>query len=83
MQYMVVETFKAGMRSFVYERLREKGRMLPAGLRYTDSWVERDGDRCFQLMATEDRELFDTWTAQWDDLVDFEIIPVTPSSTTA
>ncbi len=34
---------------------------------------------CFQLMETENEELFEAWTAQWDDLVDFEVVPVTSS----
>lgn len=29
MKYMVIETFKPGQKSAVYERLRERGRMLP------------------------------------------------------
>lgn len=34
----------------VYRRVREAGRMLPAGLEYVDSWVEPTFARCFQLM---------------------------------
>ena len=71
---MVIETFRPGCKDRVYERFREKGRMLPEGLRYLDSWVEQDGDRCFQLMETEAPELFATWTAHWEDLVAFEIV---------
>ena len=48
--------------------------MLPDGLRYIDSWLEKDGDRCFQLMETDSPVLFDQWTASWSDLVSFEII---------
>jgi len=48
--------------------------MLPPGLVYLDSWFERDGDRCFQLMAAEDPTVFPAWTQRWDDLVAFEII---------
>ncbi len=80
MKFMVIETFKKT--SLVYERFREKGRMLPDGLTYVDSWVERDGNRCFQLMETENEKLFDGWTARWNDLVDFEIVPVTSSPAT-
>src|SRR5688572_6070273 len=50
MKYMVLETFRPGCKAAVYERFREKGRMLPDGLRYIESWVEQDGDRWFQLM---------------------------------
>ena len=82
MRFMVIETFKSGRTPLVYERFQQKGRMLPDGLTYIDSWVERDGNRCFQVMETENEKLFDEWTAKWDDLVDFEIIPVTPSPAT-
>jgi hypothetical protein len=54
--------------------------MLPPGLEYVESWVEeRRLDRCFQLMETEDPSLFDRWTAEWSDLVEFEIVPVVSS----
>jgi Protein of unknown function (DUF3303) len=81
MKYMVLETFRPGCRERVYERFREKGRMLPDGLRYIDSWVEQDGSRCFQLMETDSPELFEQWTAAWNDLVSFEIILIENSST--
>lgn len=71
---MVLETFRPGCKAGVYDRFREKGRMLPDGLRYIESWLEKDGDRCFQLMETESPALFDQWTAAWSDLVAFEII---------
>ena len=74
MKYMVLETFRPGCKAIVYERFREKGRMLPDGLRYIDSWVEKDGGRCFQLMESDSPELFEEWTAGWSDLVSFEII---------
>jgi hypothetical protein len=54
--------------------------MLPDGLRYLDSWVEENLDRCFQLMETDDAKLFKLWIACWQDLVDFEVIPVVNSA---
>ena len=71
---MVIETFAGDAKEKVYERFREKGRMLPEGLVYIDSWLEKAGDRCFQLMKTNDRALFDEWMENWKDLVTFEII---------
>jgi hypothetical protein len=76
MKYMIIETFAAGCKARVYERFREKGRMLPDGLYYIDSWLEKDGDRCFQLMETDAPELLDSWMNQWRDLVSFEVIEV-------
>ncbi len=76
---MVIETYKHGPEP-VYARASERGRMLPSGLAYLDSWVDERGlDRCFQLMETEDPSLLDEWIASWSDLVEFEIIPVLTS----
>jgi Protein of unknown function (DUF3303) len=77
--YMVVETYTHGPEA-VYARTAERGRMLPAGLAYMESWVEKRGlSRCFQLMETENPILFDEWIASWSDLVEFEIVPVIAS----
>ena len=73
-RYMVIEHFAPQAKDKVYERFRAKGRMLPDGLTYIDSWLEKDGDRCFQLMETNDPLLFKLWTDSWSDLVSFEII---------
>ncbi|MDH3689997.1 MAG: DUF3303 domain-containing protein [Gammaproteobacteria bacterium] len=75
-QYMVIENFLPGCRDAVYERFAQKGRMLPQGLKYIDSWLEKDGDRCFQLMETHDRSLFNEWIENWKDLTDFEIVEI-------
>jgi hypothetical protein len=79
---MVVETFKHGAAP-VYERGRERGRMLPPGLEYVESWVDETLGRCFQLLETDDRTLIDQWTQAWDDLVEFEVIPVISSADAA
>jgi hypothetical protein len=81
---MVIETYTQGSGP-VYRRAAERGRMLPAGLRYLDSWVVDDDalDRCFQLMETDDPSLFDAWTAAWSDLATFEIHPVIDSAQAA
>jgi hypothetical protein len=71
---MVVETFAPGRKAAVYDRFREKGRMLPEGLFYIDSWLEKDGDTCYQLMETDSPQLFDKWIEQWKDLVSFKVI---------
>lgn len=84
MQYMVIETFKPDMADQIYERCAAKGRMLPDGLVYINSWLARDNSKCFQLMETDNEKLFDEWVAQWMDLIAFEIIPVqdTPAKNT-
>jgi Protein of unknown function (DUF3303) len=76
---MIVERFLHGPGP-VYERAAEKGRLLPPGLAYVDSWVDERLDRCFQLMETDDPSLLDAWTAVWRDLAEFEIVPVLSSA---
>ncbi len=83
MLYMVVERFKTSDAARIYRRAREQGRMLPDGLTYVSSWVDHDFTVCFQLMETGDETLFEQWTSKWNDLVDFEIIPVRTSAEAA
>jgi hypothetical protein len=71
---MVIERFLPGCKEKVYQRYHQKGRMLPEGLTYVDSWLEKDGDRCFQLMETDDPALFRVWLEHWKDLVAIEIV---------
>jgi hypothetical protein len=71
---MVIETFLPGSKEKIYERFHEKGRMLPEGLVYVNSWLEKDGDRCFQIMETEDPSLFQVWLKHWQDLVAMEVV---------
>jgi hypothetical protein len=83
MLFMVIERFRdAGARP-VYERARTRGRMMPDGLRYVDSWVDASLRQCFQLMECEDLALLTTWISHWADLVDFEVIPVVTSAQAA
>ncbi len=78
--YMVLERFRGGDAAPVYERYRERGRMMPQGVEYVDSWVDDGLTRCFQLMRADDRALLDEWIANWDDLVEFEVVPVMSSA---
>jgi Protein of unknown function (DUF3303) len=82
MLFMVVERFKDGKAKDIYRRFQEKGRMMPLGLRYIDSWVEVNFGRCFQLMECDDLRLFQQWVLEWEDLGEFEIIPVVSSKET-
>ncbi len=83
MLFMVVERFKNRDAVPVYRRYREHGRMLPEGLKYVESWVESNHERCFQLMECDDPSLFQQWIANWQDLVEFEVVPVVTSKEAA
>ena len=83
MLFMVIEHFRPGSAPEAYRRFRERGRMAPEGLRYVSSWVDLKFERCFQVMEADDEALFKQWAANWDDLVDFEIVPVRTSAEAA
>jgi uncharacterized protein DUF3303 len=74
--YMVLETFRNGDAVPIYRRFRDRGRMMPEGLRYVSSWIDDGLTRCWQVMEAENRALLDEWIANWSDLVDFEVLPV-------
>jgi hypothetical protein len=84
MLYMVIERFGGRERAAaVYRRFRERGRMMPEGLKYVGSWVEPEFGRCFQLMECEDPGLLQEWAGHWEDLVEFEFAPVVASEAAA
>ncbi len=80
MLYMVIEHFRPGALDQIAERFARCGRMLPKGLLYHSSWVDPAGTRCFQVMETPEPELLGTWMGGWNDLVDFEVVPVLTST---
>lgn len=83
MLFMVIEHYRGGDPKPVYARFRERGRLMPEGVRYVSSWVEASLGRCWQVMETDDPALLDEWIANWSDLVDFEVHEVLTSEQAA
>ena len=83
MLFLVIETYRGGNAVAVYQRFRERGRMMPVGVEYRGSWVTTDLGRCFQIMECANRNLLDDWMRNWSDLVDFEVVPVMTSAEAA
>ena len=77
MLYMVIEHYKDTAE--VYRRFHEKGRMMPDGVSYVNSWVSEDGNTCFQINESESEELLHQWALNWNDITDFEFIPIISS----
>jgi len=80
MLYMIIERFRDGDAAAVYQRFRERGRQVPEGITYVASWVNTGLTICYQVMECDDATLLDQWSARWDDLIDFEVIPVPTSA---
>lgn len=80
MLYMVIEHFHPGQVKELYRRFDEKGRMLPKGVLYIDSWINEDMSICYQVMESDSIEKLHEWICNWNDIVDFKIIPVISSA---
>jgi Domain of unknown function (DUF3303) len=83
MLFMVIENFRNQDAKSVYRRFQDKGRLMPDGLTFVNSWVAADLGRCFQLMECNDVTLLQRWVAEWSDLTEFEIVPVVSGKETA
>jgi Protein of unknown function (DUF3303) len=77
---MVIERFRIGNTKAIGERFAREGRILPEGVVYHVSWVDAARRRCFQIMEAERVELLEEWDRHWEDLVEFEIVPVVTSA---
>ena len=80
MLFMAIERFRGGDPKPIRERFLERGRMLPAGVTYHASWIDPASPRCFQLMEAPNEKSLRPWLVAWNDLVEFEIIPVVTSA---
>ena len=80
MTYLIIEHFHSGKIKDMYERFDKKGRMMPEGVVYINSWIDEEVKTCYQIMESESEDKLKEWIRNWDDLVDFEIIPVITSA---
>lgn len=76
MKYMIIEKFKEGKVKEVYKRFEEKGRLMPEGLHFINSWITEDVTTCYQVMETDDVTKLHEWVKNWNDLVEIQFIPV-------
>ena len=53
MLYMIIEEFHRDRVKQLYKRFEEKGRQLPEGVRYINSWVTEDVTICYQIMESD------------------------------
>ena len=79
MLYIIIEKFHPGKVKELYKRFEEKGRLMPEGLYYINSWIDENLTCCYQIMETNETGKLHEWISHWNDLSDFEIIPVLTS----
>ena len=83
MLFMIIETFRPGKVKELYKRFEEKGRQLPDGVYYLNSWIDEKVSTCYQVMESETEDKLRIWIDLWNDLADFKIIPVITSAEAA
>ena len=79
MLFLAIEDFHGADRKEIYRRFRDKGRLKPDELVVHHSWIAADMSRCFLLVEADDVTILQRWAIEWNDLVEFEIIPVATS----
>lgn len=77
---MIIERFYPEKIKILYKRFEENGRMMPEGLLYINSWIDKEISTCYQVMETDAEEKIHQWISNWNDLADFEVIPVISSA---
>jgi len=80
MFFMIIEKFHPGKVKFLYQRFDEKGRLLPEGVSYINSWIDENITICYQLMESDSAEKIHKWIENWTGFADFEVIPVISSA---
>ena len=80
MVYMIIEYYHPGKIKELYQRFDEKGRMLPEGVHYINSWINEDVTVCYQVMESDSIDKLHDWISNWNDIVDFQVIPVISSA---
>lgn len=80
MLFMIIERFHPGTVKLLYERFAEKGRLMPEGVEYINSWIDKNVSTCYQVMQSDSIDKIQVWISYWDDLADFEVIPVITSA---
>lgn len=77
---MIIEKFRPGREKDIYLRFDQKGRMLPDGVQYINSWINENVSVCYQLMETEEEAKLFEWISNWEDLAEFEVVRVISSA---
>lgn len=80
MTFMIIETFRKGKVKELYQRFAEKGRQLPQGVVYINSWIDENVETCYQVMESDTIEKINEWIQLWNDVADFKVIPVITSA---
>jgi len=76
MKFLTTWKFAPEHRDAVVQRFGETGGPPPDGVTMLARWHDVAGRRGFALCETDDAIAVAKWCREWNDLLEFEIIPV-------
>lgn len=65
MLYMIIGHFHIGKVKELCKRFEKKGRMMPEGLQYLNSWTDEKVTPCYQVMEGDSEEKIQEWLKNW------------------
>jgi len=74
MIFLNIYTYKEGMRDEIVARRLEKGRAEPDGVTTLGEWTTLDGSGGYMIFETDKPDY--SWTLEWNDLLNMQIVPV-------
>ena len=76
MLFMGVMTWTPEQRNAMVERVKEKGSMIPDGIKLSNEWVDATGGKAFSLFEANNSNDILAWVYAWSDIITFEVTPV-------
>ena len=76
MLYVTIYTWPPENRKAIVARFMETGGQPPPGVKLLGRWTDVGGGRGFTLTESDDSVAVGKFIYGWNDLMDFEVIPV-------
>ena len=81
MLFMVLGAYPPERRDAIIARFTEKGSDLPEGIKPIGAWYATG--KAFEVVETDSSLLIGRWLQKWNDLIAFEVIPVSDAEEVA
>jgi hypothetical protein len=77
MHFMTIYTYEPARRNEIVKRRKERGPLVPEGVKVIGEWSYTDGGRGFIVFEAKDAKVIEPPALAWSDLVKLETLPVT------
>ena len=76
MHFMITYAFSNDVRNTAQERFKKTGGTPGEGVKMLGRWHALGGGHGFVLIESNDTVAIGKWMQEWNDLLEFEVIPV-------